>query len=179
MQQPINRGDPNGTDFFEYCWDEISNRSLLSPMDLKFAAQSYKGNISGVWDPNGIWARAVAAEEDWINSDYNNELINASSDPNKPGSPKYQPDTNGFYGIKSKNSRVAPGSAADASQFFEAITYGHYVFSRPTPYGGVNRYMAPYGNIVYRPDSKSGTPVVEFNNYPTIPNQKIHFEESK
>ena len=71
MQQPINRGDPNGTDFFEYCWDEMSNRSLLNPMHLGCAAATYKGNTSGVWDPNGVWARAMAAEEDWIHSDNN------------------------------------------------------------------------------------------------------------
>ncbi len=71
MQQPINRGDPNGTDFFDCCWDEMSNRLLWSPMHFGFAAPAYKGNTSGVWDPNGTWARAMAAEEDWINSDFN------------------------------------------------------------------------------------------------------------
>lgn len=179
MQQPINRGDPNGTDFFEYCWNEMSNRSLWNPMHLGFAAATYKGNTSGVWDPNGVWARAMAEEERWIHSDNNNALINATSDPNNPGPPQYQPNANGLYGAKGKNVRVLPGTVENASRFFEAITYGHYVFSRPASYDGINRYMAPYGNVVFRPDSKSGTPVVEFNNYPLVPNQKIHFEESK
>lgn len=79
MQQPINRGDPNGTDFFEYCWDEMSNRALWSPIHLGAVASAYKGNTSGVWDPNGVWARAMVEEERWINSPYNTSPSTSSN----------------------------------------------------------------------------------------------------
>lgn len=153
MQQPINRVDPNGTDFFECIWDEMSNRSLFSPMHLGAVATAYKGNTSGVWDPNGVWTRAMTEEERWINSDNNNELINATCDLNKPGSPQYQPNANGLYGTKGKNVRVLPGSVEDAKNFFEAMTYGKYVYDKKTQYDGINRYMSPHGNVIYRPNS--------------------------
>ena len=178
MQNPSNRVDPDGEAYFSYAdWDMLSNRSFTSPLNLGSIAGGYQGNTADIRSDYNVWKRAQAYEEAWINSPYNNELINATSDPNKPDNPKYQPNAKGYYGEKGKNSRVLIGSVDDARVFFEAITYGNYVFFRPTSYDGTNRYMIPYGNVIFRPDSKSGTPVIEFNDYPPIPNQKIHFEE--
>lgn len=71
MQQPINRGDPNGTDFFECCWDEMSNRSLMSPFNLGSIAGGYQGNTAGISSTYATWKGTQAYNERWINSPYN------------------------------------------------------------------------------------------------------------
>ncbi len=180
MQNPIHRVDPDGAAYFSYAdWDMISNRSFFSPLNIGSIAGGYQGNTADINSSYGVWKTAQAYGENWISGTCNNALINATSDPNNPGLPQYQPNDKGLYGTTGKNVQVIVGTVGDARQFFETMTYGHYVYQTTISFEGINRYMRPYGNVVFRPNSKSGSPVVEFHGYPPVVDQKIHFEETR
>ena len=82
---PIARIDPEGTDdFWEICWDEISNASLFGPSLLPGIAGMDQGNTADIWHGYGAHKGSMAYETSWINSNSNHTFINATSDSTTP-----------------------------------------------------------------------------------------------
>ena len=143
MQQPINRGDPNGTEFFEYCWDEMSNRSLFSPMHLGFAVPAYKGNTSGVWDPNGVRAGAMAEEERWINSPYNTSGYSSGNSVTAGELKQFATDAANRYVTENPGKGAVHGTKGhtyveaqiNANKWSNVATEASYMNGKPVDYG--------------------------------------------
>lgn len=184
MQQPINRGDPNGTDFFEYCWDEMSNRSFMSPFNLGSIAGGYQGNTADINSSYYVWRGTQNYNEYWINSSYNVGYQ----------SPTYEQIKQNQLRNKMKNVREK-GKAGETAVGYPKNTRHATSFTQTASYrvpdiwtkefvGEVKNYSRPVRLTSQIIDEmllaeENNIPFVLFTNAPLAPDLKELYEDNK